>query len=233
MEKIKISVYNLYKNNINYNMIGGAGAATLVQATTTAKDIAGDNTAKAKMQLAIAQADLQQQLAQAKLAQANVTDAAQLNLAQAKLAQAKVTDAAQLNLAQAKLAEAIRAAKAREAETKQASKIQQERLELEKARLNAENYTLDQCRKDVKEYKFYNLRNQIEMNTLQTDYGKTQDQIKNLLKTNNFDFDQVKNQLQAEADAAAAKEAEEVGDAIAKLFTAEGKIVVKVHKLRK
>ena len=101
-----------------------------------------------------------------------------------------------------------------------------QRFELEKARLDAENYTLDKCRNDVKEYMFYNLRNQIEMNTLQTTYGKTDKQMKDLLKTNNFDFVQVKNKLQE-------AEAEEMGDAIANLFGAEGKIVVKVHKLRK
>ena len=61
MEKIKISVYNLYKNNINYNMIGGAKAATLVQATKTTAGIAKVDS-KAKMELAIAQAELQQQL---------------------------------------------------------------------------------------------------------------------------------------------------------------------------
>ena len=204
MEKIKISVYNLYKNNINYNMIGGAPApakaATLLDATNTAKGLAkADN--KAKMELAIAQADLQQQLA---------TD--QFTESQRSAKQRE-------QLAKAQLEENIEARK--------------QRFELEKARLDAENYTLDKCRNDVKEYMFYNLRNQIEMNTLQTTYGKTDKQMKDLLKDNNFDFEQVKNQLQAEADAAAAKEAEEVGDAIAKLFTAEGKIVVKVHKLRK
>ena len=79
---------------------------------------------------------------------------------------------------------------------------------------------------------FYNLRNQIEMNTLQTTYGKTDKQMKDLLKDNNFDFVQVKNKLQeAEAEAEAEVEASKKVTDVDELD--EGKIVVKVHKLRK
>ena len=225
MEKIKISVYNLYKNNINYNMIGGAGVASLADATLSA-NAAAKADAKARMQLAIAQADLQQQLAQAKFNQAKGTDVAKQLLATNQFNQAKATEAARQQLArdqfnQAKATEAAR--QATEAARQQIARDQlaettasrQQRFELDKARFDAENYTLADCKKDITEYKFYNLRNQIEMNTLQSNFGKTKDEIKDLLKTNNFDFVQVKNQLAAEA------------------AVSEGKIRVKVHRFRK
>ena len=190
MEKIKISVYNLYKNNINYNMIGGV--ASLTDATISAK-AAAKAVPKAKMQLSIAQTDFQQQLATNQFNQAKATEAARQQLAIDQLAETTTS--------------------------------RQQRFELDKERFDAENYTLANCREDITEYKFYNLRNQIEMNTLQTRYEKTEDEIKDLLKTNNFDFGQVQNQLQEEAEA--------MGDDIATLFTGEGKIRVKVHRLRK
>ena len=85
-------------------------------------------------------------------------------------------------------------------------------MDIEKKKFDAENDTLDKCRTNIQEYMFYNLRNQIEMRDLMT-YGKNEDEIKNLLKENNFDFVKVKEKLKGESGAA------------------EGKIVIKVPKL--
>ena len=103
---------------------------------------------------------------------------------------------------------------------KKSYKLDQEKFNLHKAKLEleikkvaAENYTLDKCKKNIQEYRFYNLRNQIEMSELMTKYKYNEDDIKNLLKENNFDFVEVEKILEAER------------------LDAEGKIVIKVPKL--
>ena len=85
------------------------------------------------------------------------------------------------------------------------------KFELEKEKIYDEKYTLAQCRTDIKEYMFYNLRNQILMSELMTKYKE--DDIKKLLKENNFDFVKVEKILEADRS------------------TAEGKIVIKVPKI--
>ena len=98
-------------------------------------------------------------------------------------------------------------------------KTQKQRLELEKEKFDAENYTLADCRKNIQEYKFYNLRNQIEMSKLMTKYNKNEYIIKNLLKDNNFDFAKVEKKL----------EGDKFKSYIGKYD--EGKIVIKVPKI--
>ena len=103
-------------------------------------------------------------------------------------------------------------------------KTQKQRLELEKEKFDAENYTLADCRKNIQEYKFYNLRNQIEMSKLMTKYNKNEYIIKNLLKDNNFDFAKVEKKLEGDKF-----KGDKFKSDIGKYD--EGKIVIKVPKL--
>ena len=242
MEKIKISVYNLYKNNINYNMIGGAPAVippggappggvpfppfppgnfdewlklykvNSELAEKIAKFMESQRSAKEREKLATDQFNV-----------AKATEAARQLLATNQFNQAKATEAARQLLAIIQLTESQRSAKEREllAKAQLAENIEarKQRFELEKAKLDTENYTLDKCRNDVKEYMFYNLRNQIEMSKLMTKYNKNEYIIKNLLKDNNFDFAKVEKKLEGN------KFKSDIGK-----FD-EGKIVVQVPKL--
>lgn len=121
------------------------------------------------------------------------------------------------------------------------------KLELEKEKFDAENYTLADCRKNIQEYKFYNLRNQIEMSKLMTKYKKNEYIIKNLLKDNNFDFAKVEKKLEGESGAAEGKKSKKkkvlievldegkkaaAGKGVTNVYELdEGKIIIKVPKL--
>ena len=73
--------------------------------------------------------------------------------------------------------------------------LQGQKLYLDFQKFEAENYNLAQCRNDVINYRFYNLRNQIQMSELAKNYNKNEEEIKDLLKNNNFDFVQVEQVL--------------------------------------
>ena len=78
--------------------------------------------------------------------------------------------------------------------------LQGQKLYLDFQKFEAENYNLAQCRNDVINYRFYNLRNQIQISELATKYNKNEEEIKDLLKNNNFDFVQVEYELNQQGD---------------------------------
>ena len=222
MGKIKISIHNLYKNNINYNMIGGAVAVPDEPAQVTYEQIRGnikfDPNAGPKYDLNNPEDKAKVEML-LKLAKTNDAGAARKRERDAK-------EAREDKLLKEKQEREDKLQEKKETREDEIRKKQQERedkekdrryqldiakFELEKEKISDEKYTLAQCRTDIKEYMFYNLRNQILMSELMTKYKE--DDIKKLLKENNFDFVKVEKILEADRS------------------TAEGKIVIKVPKI--
>ena len=277
MGKIKISIHNLYKNNINYNMIGGAVAVPDEPAQVTYEQIRGnikfdpnagpkydlnnpEDKAKVEMLLKLAKTN---DAGAARKRERDAKEAREDKLLEEKqkredqilkdkrdredqilkekreredqIQEKKETREDQIQgkketredkLLKDKRDREDKLQEKKETREDEIRKKQQERedkekdrryqldiakFELEKEKIYDEKYTLAQCRTDIKEYMFYNLRNQILMSELMTKYKE--DDIKKLLKENNFDFVKVEKILEADRS------------------TAEGKIVIKVPKI--
>ena len=246
MGKIKISIHNLYKNNINYNIIGGAVVVPDNPAQVTYEQIRGkvefDPAAGAENKYDLNNPNDKAKVEMLlKLAKTNDAGAARKREKDAKetredqIQEKKETRENKLLKDKQKREDQIlkdkrdREDKLQDKKEKREDEIrekQQERedkekdrryqldiakFELEKEKIYDEKYTLAQCRTDIKEYMFYNLRNQILMSELMTKYKE--DDIKKLLKENNFDFVKVEKILEADRS------------------TSEGKIVIKVPKI--
>ena len=277
MGKIKISIHNLYKNNINYNMIGGAVAVPDEPAQVTYEQIRGnikfdpnagpkydlnnpEDKAKVEMLLKLAKTNdagaarkrerdakearedkllKEKQEREDKLQEKKETREDQILKEKRdrddKLLKAKRDREDKLlkdkrdredQILKEKREREDQIQEKKETREDEIRKKQQERedkekdrryqldiakFELEKEKIYDEKYTLAQCRTDIKEYMFYNLRNQILMSELMTKYKE--DDIKKFLKENNFDFVKVEKILEADRS------------------TAEGKIVIKVPKI--
>ena len=254
MEKIKISIHNLYKNNINYNIIGGAQINQLQQERenrlqqlktyqntildfvdngmddffneapigdlpqsiadeyltdiTNNKEYFYENPEEfnndfnrsewfdnfLQQQQPPAQAPQQQQPPAPEQINPNANEfipQAQQPQQQAQNQQQQAVlnpqQQAQLNQQELQL-------------QNQKQHLQGQKLYLDFQKFEAENYNLAQCRNDVINYRFYNLRNQIQISELATKYNKNEEEIKDLLKNNNFDFVQVEYELNQQGD---------------------------------